>query len=161
IQLERNPAWSASSDPIRPANVDRIIVTLGIDQQLTQLQIAAGTADLSFDMAPPTSETASLLEIGDRNLLLSPPGDYYAGMSYLAINTVGPNNEGALKNAEVREPLQQGVTKAAASKSKGGCACRVLYGRRYRAMSPDMKKVRICTKRRWTREILRKRETFS
>ena len=120
IQLERNPAWTADSDPTRPANVDRIMVTLGIDQQLTQLQIAAGTADMSFDMAPPTSETASLLEIGDRNLLLSPPGDVYAGMWYLSINTVGPNNEGALKNAEVREALQYAVNKAAVVQIQGG-----------------------------------------
>jgi len=120
IQLERNPAWTADSDPTRPANVDRIMVTLGIDQQLTQLQIAAGTADMSFDMAPPTSETASLLEIGDRNLLLSPPGDVYAGMWYLSINTVGPNNEGALKSAEVREALQYAVNKAAVVQIQGG-----------------------------------------
>jgi peptide/nickel transport system substrate-binding protein len=120
IRLERNPAWSASSDPIRPANVDRILITLGIDQQLTQLQIAAGTADLSLDMDPPTSETASLLEIGDRNLLLSPPGDSYIGMLYLAINVVGPNNAGALKNAEVREALQYAVNKAAVIQILGG-----------------------------------------
>jgi peptide/nickel transport system substrate-binding protein len=120
IQLERNPAWSSDSDPLRPANVDRIVITLGIDQQLTQLQIAAGTADMSFDMAPPTSETASLLEIGDRNLLLSPPGDYYAGMWYLAINVVSSNNEGALKNAEVREALQYAVNKAAVVQIQGG-----------------------------------------
>jgi peptide/nickel transport system substrate-binding protein len=120
IQLGRNPAWSAASDPIRPANVDRIVITLGIDQQLTQLQIAAGTADMSFDLAPPTSETASLLEIGDRNLLLSPPGAVYAGMWYLAINLVGPNNNGALKNAEVREALQYAVNKAAIVQIQGG-----------------------------------------
>jgi ABC-type transport system substrate-binding protein len=120
IRLERNPAWSVASDPIRPAHVDRIAITLGIDQQLTQLQIAAGTADMSFDLAPPTSETASLLEIGDRNLLLSPPGDVYAGMWYLAINVVGPNNNGALKNAEVREALQYAVNKAAIVQIQGG-----------------------------------------
>jgi peptide/nickel transport system substrate-binding protein len=34
IQLERNPAWSSDSDPLRPANVDRIVITLGIDQQI-------------------------------------------------------------------------------------------------------------------------------
>jgi len=120
IQLDRNPAWSPDSDPVRPANVDRIVITLGIDQQLTQLQIAAGTADMSFDMAPPTSETASLLEIGDRNLLLSPPGDYYAGMWYLVINVVSSNNEGALQNAEVREALQYAMNKAAVVQIQGG-----------------------------------------
>ena len=120
IRFERNPAWSASSDPLRPAHVDRIIITLGIDQQLAQLQIAAGTADMSFDLAPPTSETASLIEIGDRNLLLSPAGHVYAGMWYLGINVVGPNNNGALKKAEVREALQYAVNKAAIVQIQGG-----------------------------------------
>jgi peptide/nickel transport system substrate-binding protein len=120
IQLARNPAWSSSSDPIRPGNVDRIHISLGIDQRLAQLQLAAGTADLSFDLAPPTSETASLLEIGDPNLLLSPPGDFYTGMWYLAINMVGPNNDGALNKPEVREALQYAVDKAAVIQIQGG-----------------------------------------
>ena len=120
IVLERNPAWNAQSDPIRPANVDRIQISLGIDQRLAQLQLAAGTADLSFDLAPPTSETASLLEIGDPNLLLSPPGEVYTGMWYLAINMVGSNNGGALKNPDVREALQYAVDKAAVIQIQGG-----------------------------------------
>jgi len=120
IVLDRNPAWSSQSDPIRPANVDRIQISLGIDQRLAQLQLAAGTADLSFDLAPPTSETASLLEIGDRNLLLSPPGGVYTGMWYLAINMVGPNNDGALKKPLVREALQYAANKAAVIQIQGG-----------------------------------------
>ena len=117
IQMERNPAWRADTDPIRPAYVDRISIVLGIDQQLTQLQIAAGTADLSFDQAPPTSEVAALLEIGDPKLILSPPGEYFSGMWYLALNLVGPDNGGPLANADVRRALQYAVNKAAVTTS--------------------------------------------
>ncbi len=120
IQLERNPVWRADTDPIRPAYVDRISIVLGIDQQLTQLQIAAGTADLSFDLAPPTSEVAALLEIGDPKLILSPPGEYFSGMWYLALNLVGPDNGGPLANADVRRALQYAVNKAAVTQVLGG-----------------------------------------
>ena len=120
IQLERNPVWRADTDPIRPAYVDRISIVLGIDQQLTQLQIAAGTADLSFDHAPPTSEVAALLEIGDPKLILSPPGEYFSGMWYLALNLVGPDNGGPLANTDVRRALQYAVNKAAVTQVLGG-----------------------------------------
>ena len=120
IQLERNPVWRAETDPIRPAYVDRISLVLGIDQQLTQLQIAAGTADLSFEQAPPTSEVAALLEIGDPKLILSPPGEYFSGMWYLALNLVGPDNGGPLANAGVRRALQYAVNKAAVTQVLGG-----------------------------------------
>ena len=33
IELERNPAWDPASDPIRPAYVDRISFTFGIDAE--------------------------------------------------------------------------------------------------------------------------------
>jgi peptide/nickel transport system substrate-binding protein len=120
IQLERNPVWSTATDPLRPAHADRISIVLGIDQQLQQLQIAAGTADLSFDMPPPTSEVASLLEIGDPKLLLSPPGDFYSGFWYLTVNRVGPNNGGPLAKLEVREAIQYAINKAAVVQVQGG-----------------------------------------
>jgi peptide/nickel transport system substrate-binding protein len=120
IMLERNPVWTAETDPLRPAHVDRIQISLGIDQQLTQLQIEAGTADLSFDLAPPTSEVAALLEIGDPRLVLSPPGNYYSGLWYLAINLVGPNNGGPLANPDVRQGLQYAIDKAAVVQVLGG-----------------------------------------
>ena len=120
ILLERNPAWNPKTDVIRPGYVDRIHISLGIDQKLTQLQIEAGTADLSFDLAPPTSEVAALIEIGDPKLLLSPPGDYFSGIWYLAVNMVGPDNGGPLANLNVRQALQYAINKAAVVQVQGG-----------------------------------------
>src|SRR5262245_47879804 len=119
-QLERNSAWTSSSDPLRPAYVNRSSITLGIDQQLTQLQIEAGTADLSFGIVPPTSEIASLLEIRDPKLILAPPGDSFAGIFYLAVNLVGPNGGGPLGNPDVRKALELAINKAATVQVQGG-----------------------------------------
>jgi len=120
IQLERNSAWKSSADPIRPAYVNHISITLGIDQQLTQLQIEAGTADLSFDLTPPTSEIASLLEIRDPKLVLAPPDDSFAGMWYLVVNLVGPNGGGPLGNPDVRQALEYAINKAETVQVQGG-----------------------------------------
>jgi peptide/nickel transport system substrate-binding protein len=120
IQFERNPVWSSATDPLRPAHVDRISIIVGIDQQLTQLQLQAGTADLSFGISPPTSEIAALLEIGDPRLMLTPPGDYFSGFYYLSVNVVGPEKDGPLLKPEVRLALEYAVNKAAIAQVQGG-----------------------------------------
>ena len=120
IELERNPVWDPQTDPERPAYVDHIRMRFGIDQQLDQLQLEAGTADLSFDHQTPTADLAALLEYRDPNVILAPPGDYFAQMVYLVINMVGPNNNGALKNAKVRQALQYAVDKTAVAQLWGG-----------------------------------------
>lgn len=122
IELERNPAWDPKTDPDRPAYVDRIRMRFGIDQQLDQLQLEAGTADLSFDHQTPTADLAALLELRDPNVILAPPGDYFAQLVYLVINMVGPNNKGALQNLKVRQALQYAVDKTAVAQLWGGPA---------------------------------------
>jgi ABC-type transport system substrate-binding protein len=117
--LERNLAWDAGTDPLRPAYVDRIRVRLGMDAQLQQLQIEAGTADLSLELIP-TAELASLLAIDDATVWLSPPGDAYGGFTYLVVNYVGPNNAGALKRLGVRRAIAVAVDKAAITQLTGG-----------------------------------------
>jgi peptide/nickel transport system substrate-binding protein len=119
IVLERNPVWNANTDPLRPAYVDRIEIRLGLDEQLVQLQIEAGLADVSFDVRPPVAELASLLEVGNTNLLLAPPGNDSAFVNYLAINMVDPNT-GALNNVQVRKALQAAIDKAAMVQNWGG-----------------------------------------
>ena len=120
ILLERNPVWDAGTDPIRPAYVDGIRVRLGIDVQLRQLQIEAGTADLSFGELVPSAELASLLAIDDPTVWLSPPGNAYAAFYFLAFNHIGPNNAGALKRLGVRRAIAVAVDKAASVQLAGG-----------------------------------------
>ena len=119
ILMERNPAWDAASDPLRAAYVDRIRLTLGMDAQLVQLQLEAGTADLSFDNSPPTAELTSLLEIGDPNLFLAPP-DRFVFIYGLVINHVGKNNGGALQKLKVRQALEYAVDKTSIVQLRGG-----------------------------------------
>jgi peptide/nickel transport system substrate-binding protein len=120
ILLERNPVWDAGTDPIRPAYVDGIRVRLGMDAQLQQLQIEAGTADLSFGETVPPAELASLLAIDDPTVWLSPPDDAYGSFQYLVLNHVGQNNAGALKRLGVRRAIAVAVDKAAIVQLFGG-----------------------------------------
>jgi ABC-type transport system substrate-binding protein len=120
ILLERNPVWDARTDPIRSAYVDRIRIRLGLDAQLQQLQIEAGTADLSFDETVPLAELASLLAIDDPTVWISPPGDHFGFFMFIAVNHVGPNNREALKQLLVRRAIVLAVDKAAVVQLFGG-----------------------------------------
>ena len=109
---ERNPVWTAASDPLRPAYVDRVIVTLGVDLQLQMLQIEAGTADLSPDPVR-GADVGPMLASGNPVLWLSPTGPGGGSMSFLAINRVGPDRDAVLGKLEVRRALALAVDKAA------------------------------------------------
>ena len=120
IELERNPVWDRATDPIRPAYVDRIQIKLGIDSELDQLQIEAGTADLAFDEVMLTANQASLRAIGDPRVTLVPPGDHYVVMHYLVLNLASPNNRGAMGQLKVRQALALAVDKRALVQLTGG-----------------------------------------
>jgi peptide/nickel transport system substrate-binding protein len=120
IELARNPAWNPRADPHRPAYVDRISIRLGVDDELAQLQIEAGTADLTMDLSMLTANLASLRAINDPRVTLMPYGDRYDSMHYLAINQAGPNNSGALRNFKVRQAIALAVNKRAVAQVAGG-----------------------------------------
>jgi ABC-type transport system substrate-binding protein len=117
--LERNPVWNPGADPMRPAYVDRIRLRFGLDSQLQQLQIAAGTADMSDGLIP-TAELSSLMALNDPTAWLSPPGDSYSGFNYLTINHVSPKNRGATSKLQVRRAIALAVDKAAIVQLGGG-----------------------------------------
>ena len=120
IDLARNPAWDPRTDALRPAYVDRISIRLGIDDELAQLQIEAGTADLTMDLSMLTANLASLRAINDPRVVLMPYGDGHDTMHYLAINQAGPNNGGALRDFRVREAIALAVNKRAVAQVAGG-----------------------------------------
>ncbi|MEI6667758.1 MAG: ABC transporter substrate-binding protein [Acidobacteriota bacterium] len=120
IFLERNPAWKSHTDPNRPAYVDRIHVRLGVDAQLQQLQIEAGTADLSFGDVVPTAELASLLAAPNPAVLLVPPESVYFDALFLVFNRLSQNGGGALGDVRVRQAIALAVDKAAAVQLFGG-----------------------------------------
>ena len=120
IVLERNPVWDPAIDPLRKAWVDRIEVTEGVSAQSAQQQLEAGTADLSFDQPPPTADLVRLVAARDPNLVLSPPGDVYGRMWYLAVNLLSPNTDSALRTIKVRQALQYAADRAAIVQLVGG-----------------------------------------
>src|SRR5215207_1845420 len=62
ISYSRNPAWNASTDPVRKAYVDKIVVNETVSQDSIQQQLQTGTptADLEWDVAPPPSQIPAL-----------------------------------------------------------------------------------------------------
>lgn len=116
IELERNPAWDPAADPVHPAYVDRIHIKIGVDAELGQLQIEAGTADLPFDESMLTANQASLRAIGDPRVTLFPPGDHYGSFHYLVINTA----HGATAKLAVRRALALAIDKGTLAQLTGG-----------------------------------------
>ena len=58
IRLSRNPAWDESTDEVRKAYVDEIVINETVAQESTQQQLQTGTpsADMEFNNFPPPSQ---------------------------------------------------------------------------------------------------------
>jgi peptide/nickel transport system substrate-binding protein len=114
IVFTRNPAWNASSDPIRKAYVDTINVTetgnQTTNQQILQTNSAAGS--MEFDSFPPVAAELGLvaqMQGGSKNFNLGPT---YSTNPYVVFNQVSPNNGGALSKVTVRQALSYGIDRA-------------------------------------------------
>ncbi|GAA2757938.1 ABC transporter substrate-binding protein [Actinopolymorpha rutila] len=119
IVFERNPAWKASSDPVRKAYVDKIVVNQTVSQESTQQQLQTGSpsADMEWDNFPPPSQLPQLIAKKDPNLNLGETG---SSNPYIVFNTVSPNNSGALKKPEVRQALAYAVNRTNIIQALGG-----------------------------------------
>lgn len=104
IVFTRNPAWSAASDPVRKAYVDKVVVNETVSQDSVQQQLQTGNAnaDMEFGTLPPPSQLPGLIAAEDPNLNL---GETASTNPYIVFNTISPNNGGALKKKEVRQAL--------------------------------------------------------
>ena len=125
IVFVRNPAWKASTDPIRKAYVDKIVVTETGNQTSVQQQLQTNTAaaSMEFDAFPPVGATPGLvsqMKSGlTHNMNLGPT---YSTNPYLVYNTVSPNNNGALAKVAVRQALSYGINRAHLITDAGGPA---------------------------------------
>ena len=119
IELSRNPAWNAATDPVRGAFVDNIVIDQTLTQGIVQQQLQAGTpgADLQFDVATPAYQVADLLSANDPNLLIGPAG---SSSSYIIYNFRSPNNHGALADINVRRAISHAINRAAIIQVLGG-----------------------------------------
>ena len=107
-RLERNPFWVPASDPIRKAYVDTITITFGSTDEIVYDSLQNGKADMSWDTVFSKEQILSALKAGDERLALT--GDGASG--FLVLNTVSPNENGALKDVRVRQALNYAVDKS-------------------------------------------------
>ena len=125
IQFVRNPAWKASSDPIRKAYVDKITVTETGNEPSAQQQLQTNTAaaSMEFDAFPPVGALPGLvtqMKAGQtHNMNLGPT---YSTNPYLVFNEVSPNNNGALGKVQVRQALSYGINRSHLIVDAGGAA---------------------------------------
>jgi peptide/nickel transport system substrate-binding protein len=110
IVFTRNPAWSASTDPVRHAYVDKIVVdeTVSQDSAQQQLQTGSASADMEWDDFPPPSQLPGLIAKNDPNLNLGPTA---SSNPYVVFNTVSPNNNKALGKTPVRQALEYALNR--------------------------------------------------
>ena len=115
IVFVRNPAWKASSDPLRKAYVNKIVVSETGNEASIQQQLQTNTASASmeFDAFPPQQAVAGLvkqMQSGlNHNFNL---GTTLSSNPYIVFNTVSPNNSKALANVKVRQALSYGISRA-------------------------------------------------
>ncbi len=114
IIFTRNPAWNASTDPIRKAYVNEIIVKETgnpvANQTVLQTNTSAGGAE--WDTFPPVSAIPGLIaqmKAGSKDFNLGPT---YSTNPYIIFNTISPNNHGALANVKVRQAISYAIDRA-------------------------------------------------
>jgi ABC-type transport system substrate-binding protein len=120
IDLTRNPAWKAETDSLRKAYVDGIQVTEGqASPDAAEQQVEAGTADLLWDHAVPTTTIATMKASKDKRLGIFPGAN---SNPMLRFNFQSPNNNKAMANLKVRQAIEYAVNKDALAKIYGGTA---------------------------------------
>jgi len=119
ITFVRNPAWEASSDPIRKAYVDKIVVDETVSQDSAQQQLQTGTAsaDMEWSDFPPQSVLPGLIAKKDPNLNL---GATASSNPYIVFNNVSPNNGSAMQKAPVRQALSYALNRSDMVRVLGG-----------------------------------------
>jgi peptide/nickel transport system substrate-binding protein len=119
IVFVRNPAWTASTDPVRKAYVDKIVVDETGSQQgvQQQLQTNSAGADMGWDVQVPTQAIPTLLSSHNGGLNLGPT---YGTSPYVLFNIVSPNNNGAMAKLEVRQALEYAINRTNLVQDDGG-----------------------------------------
>ncbi|MDQ6839044.1 MAG: ABC transporter substrate-binding protein, partial [Actinomycetota bacterium] len=110
IDLVRNPAWNATTDPVRKAYVNEVKVSETGNQAAIQQQILTNTpaADMGWDSPTPANDIPQLLATKDKRLSLQ---STFSTNPYVLFNTQSPNNNGALANLQVRQALEYAINR--------------------------------------------------
>jgi peptide/nickel transport system substrate-binding protein len=110
IDFDRNPAWKSSTDSVRKAYVDHVVISETGNADTIQQQLQANTAgaDMEFDSFPPVSAVPGLVSSKDPNFYLGPQA---TSNPYIVFNTVSPNNNKALQNVKVRQAIEEAINR--------------------------------------------------
>lgn len=119
IELTRNPNYTGD----RPANLDRIVYTVGVDQKQGVLQIQKGQADWAADGLPPSSHSQLAPEWGpDSENAKNGKQRYFVNPTlvfrYLALNTARP----LFKDAKLRQAVANAIDRPALIRQRGAFA---------------------------------------
>ena len=116
----RNPAWNASTDPVRKAYVDKINVSQTGNQQGIQQQIADQHRQPRTWGGTPPCPTAAIPHCSPPRTRSSSSGPTYGTNPYIVFNEVSPNNGAALANLQVRQALEYGINRTDLIQDDGG-----------------------------------------
>jgi peptide/nickel transport system substrate-binding protein len=123
IVYVRNPAWKASTDPIRKAYVNEIKVSETGNQTSIQQQLQTNTAaaSMGWDSPPPVDSIPGLVTQMKQGLNHNfNLGSTYSSNPFYDFNTLSPNNGGALKKVAVRQALSYGIDRSHLIIDNGG-----------------------------------------
>lgn len=121
IVFVRNPAWKASSDPIRKAYVNQINITETGNPQSIEQQVLTNTpqADMQWDVHVPSNDVQGLIASKNPDFQLVTEG---ATNPYIVFNTISKNNNSALGNVKVRQAITYALDRTAFVQNAGGPA---------------------------------------
>jgi peptide/nickel transport system substrate-binding protein len=110
IELSRNPDWDASTDPVRKAYVDKIVIDETGDQSAIQQQLETNTksADMAWDTFPTAQQVPGLQAKKDPNLTVS---ETSSSNPYIQYNFKSPNNNKAMSKLEFRQALSHAINR--------------------------------------------------
>ena len=111
--LVRNPSWDASTDSLRPANVDGIEVAVGGTSQVLANEVDDGTIDFEYGGVPPAQQIQQYQSTGkgDQIHVDASPGNRYIGM-----NLAQP----PFDDVSVRKAMNWIMDKDALRRARGG-----------------------------------------
>jgi len=113
IVLVRNPNWVASTDPLRKAYVDKIIVSEGNDITVGSRQVLTGQNMVSGDFAAPPPEIAKQLQTRYKGQYTITPSQ---GNRFIALNAAKP----PFDNVNVRRAFLAATDRTALRLTRGG-----------------------------------------
>jgi len=118
ITLVRNPAWKASTDTLRKAYVNKIVLTIGVTSAQTQLSdMEAGTEDITNDTPLNPASLPGLETGGNPNFKIWP---WSSTDPYIVFNLRSPDAGGAAGKLLFRQAVEYGLDKVAVQKAYGG-----------------------------------------